>query len=287
MSYIGVANSGEFLVATADNYLHRFGELRGDASGTLEGVSVQRIQGILVDNATPSTNDVMRYDGSQWTFVPQATGGGTHKLLSSTHEDTSPNDPVRGDIIVGSGTTPLWGRLPLGTQEFVLYSDGTDVAYTRLGPNTPFELGTAGAPSMTFTGDLDTGISAAAADTLVLSASGQAIITAQETTGGEFLTINAAQVVRSRDAGANLTMLNDDYLIYATAGGIDISLPVGPVTNQVVVIKDRDGNAGFGPSNRIDILGNGNNIDGNAFIIMRQAYGSFTFVYNGTEWNII
>jgi hypothetical protein len=101
------------------------------------------------------------------------------------------------------------------------------------------------------------------------------------------LNLNAAQVVKTRVLGVTGGMLNDDYLILASAGGITVSLPGGPSTGQVVVIKDRDGNATPAGGNRITIAGNGNTIDGNASILITQAYASFTLLYNGTEWNVI
>lgn len=285
MSYIGVASSGEFLVATNDNNLHRFGAMGGDVTATApETTIVSGIAGTPVAQTVPNANDVLRLTGGVWT--PQSITAGPHNLLSSTHTDTNDYTVLRGSLVAGTGSPAAWGGLNLGTAEFVLYSDGTDALYTRLGQNTPFELGTAGAPSHTFTGDLDTGLSAAVADTAVVSASGQAILTIAETTGGEFVTLDSALIFRSRNAGANLAMLNDDYLIYATAASIEIDLPIGPVANQQVVIKDRDGNAGGGP-NAITIDGNGNTIDGNTAITITKAYGSFTLVYNGTEWNIL
>ncbi|MHA2063191.1 MAG: hypothetical protein ACXABY_02300 [Candidatus Thorarchaeota archaeon] len=283
MSYIGVAASGNFLVATNDNHLHRFGVLEGDVAGTLAATIVSGIAGTPVEQVIPASNDVLQFDGSNWT--PQSITTGAHALLSATHTDTNDYTVLQGSIVVGTGTVPAWGGLNLGTQEFVLYSDGTDAVYTRLGPNTPFTLGSVGAPSHTFTGDLDTGLSAATADVLIASASGQAIITMTSADDGQILTLDAAQVVRSRDAGINLSMFNDDYLIYCTATSITIDLPVGPVTNQVVVVKDRDGNASGGA--RITIDGNGNTIDGNTAVTIGSAYGAFTFIYNGTEWNII
>ena len=43
----------------------------------------------------------------------------SHKLLSVTHPDTDPNDPVAGDIILANGT-PEWIRLPKGDDDKIL-----------------------------------------------------------------------------------------------------------------------------------------------------------------------
>lgn len=287
MTWIGVANSGEILFATDDNALIDYGELRGDVSGILGAVQVQALRGVNVENKVPVSGEVLQHDGTQWAVRPlSALDLDDHQILSGRHTDTNPDAIVRGDILYASGATPLWARLPLGTAEFVLYSDGTDATYTRLGPNTPFELGTAGAPSMTFTGDLDTGLSSAADDVLVASASGAAVLTVENAADGDLVTIDAGQVLRTRTvAGGAQAMTNDDYILLVTAAGGTVSLPGGPRTGQVVIIKDRDGNASGGTP--ITISGNGNNIDGNASISLRRAYGSFTLLYNGTEWNII
>jgi hypothetical protein len=283
MTYLGVAAaSGQILFDTGDNALHQFGTFEGDIQGTIKQPVVSGIGGFPI-NGDPATGEHLRFNGTTWDYVPDVGGG--HNLLGPVHSDANDHTVVRGDLIVGTGTVPAWGPLALGTAEFVLYSDGTDVTYTRLGPNTPFELGTVGAPSQTYTGDLDTGWSAAAADTLVGSASGVGLLTLDGTIGA--LNLNAAQVVKTRVLGVTGGMLNDDYLILASAGGITVSLPGGPSTGQVVVIKDRDGNATPAGGNRITIAGNGNTIDGNASILITQAYASFTLLYNGTEWNVI
>jgi len=289
MTWIGVANSGEILYSTDDNALIDYGELRGDVSGTLHQTSIVALDGNPFNPGVPNSGDVIIFNGSEWVTGPvTASSGDIHTLLDgSIHSDTVAHVPVRGDIILGNAT-PAWDALTLGTAQFVLYSDGTDALYTRLGQNTPFELGTAALPSVTFTGDINTGFSAAAADTLVGSASGVAIVTVEAAGDGELVTIDAGQVLRVRTvAGGAQAMTNDDYILLVTAAGGTVSLPGGPRTGQVVMIKDRDGNAASAPASNITISGNGNNIDGNASIVLRRAYGSFTLLYNGTEWNII
>ena len=50
-----------------------------------------------------------------------------HNLLSTLHPDTDPDNVVRGDLIVGQESTPVWARLPVGDPSQVLTTDGTDV----------------------------------------------------------------------------------------------------------------------------------------------------------------
>jgi len=45
-------------------------------------------------------------------------GGGNHGLLSPSHIDTDPADPVEGDLIYATGG--LWSRLAIGTTGFIL-----------------------------------------------------------------------------------------------------------------------------------------------------------------------
>lgn len=52
----------------------------------------------------------------------------------------------------------------------------------------------------------------------------------------------------------------------------------------IVDIKDGDGTASSG---NITVAGNGNNIDGTSSFALDVNYASYTFVYNGTEWNLI
>jgi len=49
--------------------------------------------------------------------------------------DPIPSGVVRGDVITGQGATPAWTRLALGSTDYVLVSDGTDVVWAAV-PNT-------------------------------------------------------------------------------------------------------------------------------------------------------
>jgi hypothetical protein len=51
-------------------------------------------------------------------------------LLGGSHFDTNPSTVVRGDLIVGLGTSPtLWSRLPLGAPNRCLTSNGFDAVW--------------------------------------------------------------------------------------------------------------------------------------------------------------
>lgn len=68
--------------------------------------------------------------------VCSGASSGAHNLLSTTHLDTIPaSPPVRGDLVVAqnqtspTGVNPSWARLPLGTLNYVLTSNGTDAIW--------------------------------------------------------------------------------------------------------------------------------------------------------------
>jgi len=286
MSWIGIANSGEILFSTSENDLVSFGELRGDVSGILTNASVVGIAGFPIVGGTPGTDQILKFDGSQWTYAPDASGTGAtpHDLLGPTHSDTTAAVPLRGSLIYGSGASPTWNRLELGSAEFVPYSDGTDIAYTRLGQNTPFENGTAGSPGVTFDGDHFSGMFLVSSGVVAVSAGTDELLRLDG--GNTQVTIDAGQVVQTR-AGGTTTLTTADYMYMVTSVPSTATLPAAPTEGQVFYVKDRDGLAGNPVAQRITISGNGSNIDGNASIQIRNSYGSFTLIFSGSEWNVI
>jgi hypothetical protein len=63
-----------------------------------------------------------------------------------------------------------------------------------------------------------------------------------------------------------------------------VNLPTTPDTGEVYIVKDILGNAG---TDLISISGGAILIDGAATAVINTDYGSLTFVFNGTEWNIV
>jgi hypothetical protein len=69
---------------------------------------------------SPSSNDVLTWNGSNW-INQAASGGSNHNLLSSTHADSDAGSAVLGDII-SVNSTPHWQRVAgntTGTKKFL------------------------------------------------------------------------------------------------------------------------------------------------------------------------
>jgi hypothetical protein len=280
MTWFGVANSGDVLFSTADASLYDFNQLDGDVKGGAQTLAVSGIAGIAIEDGVPDTNDILKYNGSIWQFVVD-DGATAHDLLGTQHSDTTTHVPVNGDLIVGSGGN-TWNALSIGAVGSVVYSDGTDVLYTQLGQNTPFASGGAALPSVVFEGDPNTGLYWVSPDIVGISAGGALQVIVDGTL--DAITIDMGQVVKST-AGGGTTLTAAEYVYLVTAAPVTVTLPASPATGQVYYVKDRDGLASG--ATRITIDGNGNNIDGNSLIEIKNAYGSFTIMYNGTEWNIL
>jgi hypothetical protein len=78
-----------------------------------------------------------------------------------------------------------------------------------------------------------------------------------------------------------------DYFIGVvnnTGATFVVNLPATPDTGEVYIVKDTLGNAGTDP---ISISGGAILIDGAGTAVINTDYGSLTFVFNGTEWNIV
>ncbi len=78
----------------------------------------------FVDSAQPQVGDLLRA-----TYRTGIFGTAPHTLLSDLHSDTFPEAVVRGDLLVGQGTTTKWMRLPLGAANRCLISNGQDAVW--------------------------------------------------------------------------------------------------------------------------------------------------------------
>lgn len=88
------------------------------------------------------------HDGSS-IFYPRSSSvnsSGNHNILSSTHSDSTAASVVRGDIIVGSGSTPKWTRLAVGATGSYL-AGGTEPSWQTLNQAAVAGLTTSDGPT--------------------------------------------------------------------------------------------------------------------------------------------
>lgn len=100
--------------------------------------------------------------------------------------------------------------------------------------------------------------------------------------------------MRARRHVEVVTMASGEAITLAAASGQviivkgsntrEVNLPSGASLGLIYDIKDGDGTASSG---NITVDGNGATIDGEASFALDVNYASYTFVYNGTEWNLI
>lgn len=84
--------------------------------------------GMAGTSGTPSaTNRFVTDQDPRMTNTRTPSG---HGLLGSAHNDTTPGTPVRGDIIVATGSSPAtWTRMPVGSANRCLMSNGFDAVW--------------------------------------------------------------------------------------------------------------------------------------------------------------
>lgn len=92
-------------------------------------------------------------------------------------------------------------------------------------------------------------------------------------------------IKKQRNTAVSTAILNDDYMIVATAAPITITLPAAPVDGQEITVVSNGVATGGNP---ITIDGNGKNINAVATSSITTAYGKNTLVYNSAlnKWLI-
>jgi hypothetical protein len=102
---------------------------------------------------------------------------------------------------------------------------------------------------------------------LVLTSQGAQLVTYTGTTGTTFTGCSGGTGTMSTGGTVNALFT--------------VNLPASPTSGDTYTVKDANGSAG---QNNIAIIGNGNNIDGSAGIVITTNYTNATFIYNGTSW---
>jgi len=87
-------------------------------------------------------------------------------------------------------------------------------------------------------------------------------------------------------AGSIAGISSDDIIMVKKNIGAatSVTLPSSPDAGRMIVVKDAKGDA-F--TNNISIQASAGTIDGLSSFVITQNYQAFTFIYNGTEWNVI
>ena len=92
-------------------------------------------------------------------------------------------------------------------------------------------------------------------------------------------------------SGTSVNLADDNLRVIVNktiASPIDVLLPLTPTIGREIVVKDGKGDAGPPSNNFIDIYpASGITIDGFSKIRIGNRRGSYTFLWNGTEWNIV
>ncbi|MDG0815493.1 tail fiber domain-containing protein [Bdellovibrio svalbardensis] len=85
--------------------------LAGDASGSIGAVTVDRIKGVPVGTAAPTTGQVLKYDGTKWAPGSDNDGGGTVTNVSASAPLSVTNGSTTPAISISQATTSTSGYL--------------------------------------------------------------------------------------------------------------------------------------------------------------------------------
>lgn len=265
-------------------------QLQGDLAGVGSSSTSPRVsglQGFPILSTTPTTNQVLTWNGSAWT---PAASGGTPQATASTQGTVQLSGDLGGTGStattprvggVNGATVPAAGALTTGhvlqvtgtsalTYGFVAdanVSGSAAIAGSKISPNFGSQSLTAGTSSLgntTITGS----------------------ITASSTTG--IHTLNGSVAFQTRTTAINLivdTTLTDHIIFVNTNAAVQITLPT-PTAGRELIIKDI---IGLANTNNITLVPHGaEKIEGLAANkILASNWGSWTVVSNGTDWFLI
>lgn len=91
------------------------------------GVGLNAAGGKVAEVATPTATT----DAPNKAYHDDPANIPGHSLLSTQHSDTTAGTVSRGSIIIGD-STPKWSELTIGTDDYILLSDGTDINWADI-----------------------------------------------------------------------------------------------------------------------------------------------------------
>ena len=251
---------------------------------TLTGNSGGAISPVAGNINTVGTGSIT-ISGSGNSLTTQLTGLTNHNVLigagTATITNVSPS-ATAGIPLVSNGaaadpsfTTAVVQGGGTGATSFtahsILLGQGTS-AVTALGAatNGQIPIGSTGA-------DPVLGTISAGSNISITNAAGSITISA----------ISGSQVVNISSVSTTpyIASATDYFLSVDTSIAITVQLPNAPSTGRVFIVKDSTNNAA---SNNITVTTVGGIvlIDGSASYVMNQNYGSASFIFNGTNYEV-
>ncbi|WP_413613484.1 tail fiber domain-containing protein [Bdellovibrio sp. HCB-110] len=83
----------------------------GDVSGSIGAVTVNKIKGVAIDTTTPTTGQVLKYDGTKWSPSADNDGGGTVTNVTGTAPLSVTSGSTTPNISISQATTSTNGYL--------------------------------------------------------------------------------------------------------------------------------------------------------------------------------
>lgn len=250
--------------------------------------------------AAPTTGDVILSTPSVFiapgSIASTSTNSAGTQFLAANGTELLPSysftsTPTAGFFLSNANEIDLTWAAGLQTVRFLssqtIFDNNLSTAGTA---QIVMQNGSIGAPSLVCANDTTTGIYSDGVGSFRIASNSIPSATFQQAvnTFHNNSRFQGAIFVEITTPGAYpYTVLSTDYMVIVdTTSARTINLPAGvaPFNPMVVIVKDNTGGALV---NNITISGNGANIDGSATASIITNYGSLTFVWNGTQWNIV
>lgn len=269
-----VHSSGRVLVGTGTDDAANKLQINGDAR-----IIDSRLK---LDNSSATRH--LYTDSSGVFHVSNEVGGADHLSI-----DTSGKLTTSGTVASGGAITAP-GDVTINTSSFVV-----KVATSRIGIGVASPEQTIDADgrlqlrNSSFKRNLYTDSSgifhisneANNADHFSIDTSGKGLIAHFEVTGVATLK-GLVENVSSKTANYTLTSTDFTVDFDCTSGNLTATLPATPTTGQIFNVRKNDSSG-----NQLQLVGNGNNINGTSTKETTTQYYNWTVQFNGTEWMIL